>query len=772
MRTEIKMMSAIAVVATLLCAAVRAEGPAIIPQPKSIALHAGTVKIANGTALCATAGADAGFVASYTAALVRRTRGLTLVVRTAGCRPSAGHPVITLHLDPAATMPAEGYTLDVSASGITITASTRAGLFYGGVTLWQLLTQTPGQVGPVTIQFMHIEDAPRLKWRGLMLDSARHFQPAAFVETLIDQMALHKLNILHWHLTDDQGWRIEIKRYPRLTQVGAWSVPAGPAAAADIDPKTHKPREYGGFYTQAQIRHLVNYATSRNITIVPELDMPGHSTAAIAAYPELGSSPTPPEHPSNQWGVHSNIYNLDESTFTFLENVLTEVMAIFPSPYIHVGGDEATKDQWKASTEIQARMHELGLTEEDAAQSYFIQRIEKFLNAHQRKLVGWDEILQGGLAQNATVMSWHGVDGGITAAKAGHDAVLTPQRPLYFNFRQSDATDEPPGRAPLNTLSDVYAFEPAPVAKLTLEELKHIIGVQANLWTEHVRTEERVEHMLFPRTAALAEVAWSPEKRDWHSFLVRMVPQYARYRALHLPAAESAFEVRTTETLNATAHTAQVTLTNQVNFGTIRYTLNGAAPSVASAVYTSPLSLPLPSKIRAAAFAGGRPITSAITRSVDELSIRRRDSREMQLCSENPSLQMEDDAPVRGERAVFLVNHMNPCWIYKGADLQSITRIEAGVGQIPFNLKIGNSKPVLHPPATPSGELQVYLNKCTGKPILTLSLQPALSNNAITTLRADFPALTGTHDLCFNFTRANNDFIWAVNWVQLVPASK
>jgi len=758
-------------------AAATAPQPSIIPQPKSVVLQTGTVSIASGTPLCIDANnADERFIAGYFSDLVKRTRGITLTVHTGTCTPTTTHPAIVLKLVPDADAASseEAYGLIVSPHGVTITAGDRAGLFYGGVTLWQLLTQTPARNTPAKLQAMRIDDAPRLAWRGIMLDSARHYQSVAFIEKLIDQMALHKLNVLHWHLVDDQGWRIEIKQYPRLTSVGAFRVPFGPAAAANIDPKTGKPAVYGGFYTQEQARHLVAYAAARNINIVPEIEMPGHSMAAIAAYPELGSSNNPPTSPANKWGISSDIYNVNDSTFTFLQNVLTEVMAIFPSPYIHVGGDEAAKDEWKDNPDIQAKMHALGITNEDALQSYFIQRMEKFLNAHGRRLIGWDEILQGGLAPNATVMSWRGVEGGIAAAKAGHDAVLSPRHPLYFNYRQGDGTDEPPSRAPLSTLNDVYMFEPAPADKLTPDEQKHIIGVQANIFMEYVRTQDRIDHMLFPRAAALAEVGWTPAgERDWQSFLARMVPEFDRYRALGLTAADSAFEVRTTETLDSSAHKVKVALANQVNFGAIHYTLNGTAPTVKSPLYVDPLTLSLPTDLRAGAFADdGHTITPSMDRKLNELSVRRRDSRELTLCSSNTSdIQMEDDAPINGPRAVFLVNYMNPCWIYKAADLNSITSIQVAVGQIPNNLMIGKTvKIVMHPTTMPGGELEVFLNRCTGKPILRMPLEPALHNNALTTLSSAFPAMTGQQDLCFTFTRDNDDFIWAVNSIQLVPA--
>jgi hexosaminidase len=423
----------------------------------------------------------------------------------------------------------------VSPAGITISASQSAGLFYGTMTLWQLLTQVPGPSNRVAVPALEIDDAPRFGWRGLMLDSVRHFQTIDFIKTLIDAMAREKLNVLHWHLTDDQGWRLEIKKYPKLTEIGAWRVPAGEAAQRDIDPATGKARLYGGYYSQAQVRDLVAYAAARNITIVPEIEMPGHAMAAIVAYPRLGSIAQAPTAVSSAWGVFPYLYNVDDGTFGFLEDVLSETMALFPSTYIHVGGDEAIKDQWKASPVIQARIRALGLADEDALQSWFIQRIEKFLNAHGRRLIGWDEILQGGVAPNATITSWRGIAGAVTAAKAGHDAVLSPDPVLYFDNRQAEGRDEPSGRGLIETLSDVYDFDPIPAA-LSVEEGHHIIGIQANVWTEHIREQDNVGYAVFPRAAALAELGWSPATaRDRAGFLARVPAELGRYAVLGLP---------------------------------------------------------------------------------------------------------------------------------------------------------------------------------------------------------------------------------------------
>lgn len=756
----------------------------VIPQPLSVETGTGDLMVRSGMTIALAESmkdqdqAEARWIADYLRSLLQRTAGLDISLA-----PQKNHlapqPGITLQLLPEqssnpSVQAKESYDLDVSQKGIVISAQNTAGLFYGAVTLWQLLTQTPDHRGPVLLHAVHIHDAPRFAWRGFMLDSARHFQSPQFVEQVIDWMALHKLNTLHWHLTDDQGWRIEIKQYPRLTQIGAWRVEAGHANQVNIDPATGKPRLYGGYYTQQQIREIVAYAARRNVTIVPEIEMPGHASASIAAYPQLGSTNTPPLTPMSTYGVHLNLYNVDDSTFTFLENVLTEVMELFPSEYIHVGGDEAVKDQWKSNPAIQARMHQLGITNEDALQSYFTQRIGTFLNAHHRRLIGWDEILEGGIAPNATVMSWRGVQGGITAAKAGHDAVLSPDRPLYLNYRQSDAPDEPAGRAPLNTLKDIYTFQPTPAGEFTPQESAHIIGVQANLWTEYVRSDPQIEHMIFPRFAALAEVGWSsPERMNWPDFLARLVPQLARDQALGIHPAYSVFEVRVAKRLDAAHNKVQLSLSNQEEFGKIRFTTNGAPVNAESPVYKKPITLPLPSVLHAATFYNGAAVAPAVDEDLNSLTVRRRTSPELQLCSPSPALQIEDDAPLHGKHAVFLINYMNPCWIYKDAELRGITGIQVAVGQLPFNFAMGDHPmPAFRKSTTPYGELEVFESSCTGKPIASLSLEPAARNDAVTRLAADLPAMTGSHDLCFTFARPTLDPVWAIDWVQLKQKSR
>ena len=419
----------------------------------------------------------------------------------------------------------EAYELSVSARRIRVAARTPRGLFYGGITLWQLICGAEKTM-PLQIPAVAISDHPRFAWRGLLLDSARHFQSPEFVKRFIDQMAQHKLNVLHWHLTDDQGWRVEITKYPKLTQVGAWRTPPGGG------------KPYGGYYTQDEIRDIVRYAEERYVTIVPEIEMPGHAQAAIAAYPQFGVTGRNPAV-SHDWGINTYLYNVDESTFGFLQDVLDEVIDLFPSRYIHVGGDEAAKDQWQASARVQQRMRALGLKDEAALQGWFTARIGKYLAAHGRKLIGWDDILEGGVPPDATVMSWRGAQGAIDAARQGHDVIMAPSPLMYFDHLQSPAHDEPPGRPDVVSLEDVYRFQPIP-RELDSGQAIHVLGAEAALWSEYLTDAQRVEHAAFPRAAALAEALWStPAQRDWNSFRARLPAQLARYASAGIAYAHS-----------------------------------------------------------------------------------------------------------------------------------------------------------------------------------------------------------------------------------------
>lgn len=430
------------------------------------------------------------------------------------------------------------YTLNVSKDSIVITSGNEQGLFYGMQTLIQLLPTTISSA--LQIPGVVVKDAPRLAYRGMMLDCGRHFMPVDFVKKYIDYLALHKFNTFHWHLTEDQGWRIEIKKYPRLTQVGAWrngTIIGHHPGTGNDDTKS------GGFYTQKEIRDIVKYAADRYITIIPEIEMPGHSSAAIAAYPQLSCFPDSStqlqtkywagsktgKQVQQSWGVYPDIYAPTEYTFTFIENVLDEVMKLFPSKYIHIGGDEAPKDYWKKSPYCQQLIKNLGLKNEEGLQSYFIQRVEKYLNSKGREIIGWDEILEGGLAPNATVMSWRGEEGGIAAAQQHHNVIMTPGGWLYLDHSQIKPEDSLTigGYLPIQR---VYGYDPVS-KKLTPDEQKYIIGVQANVWTEYMAYPSKVEYMIFPRIAAVSEVAWTqPQLKNYNDFKNRLQSEIARYK--------------------------------------------------------------------------------------------------------------------------------------------------------------------------------------------------------------------------------------------------
>jgi hexosaminidase len=674
-------------------AAIPVPNLGLVPLPRDVVGGTGSFRLAANTEVVYSGGEAAASAAAYFIELATSQKLVALSKASEGT-PGSGDIGFVLAGGPDTHRP-EGYSLVIKPSGITITAPTPEGLFYGAVTLWQIITAKPLRDVSISVPAITIVDAPRFSWRGLMLDSARHYQSPEYIKQFIDWMALHKLNVLHWHLTDDQAWRLEIKKYPKLTSVGAWRVPAGAAPRADLDPATGKPRLYGGFYTQDQVRDIVAHAASRHINVVPEIEMPGHATAAVVAYPRLGVLDTPPKSIPEEWGIFPTLFNADESTFTFLEDVLTEVMQLFPSAYIHVGGDEALKDEWQASPKVQARMKELGVKDEHALQGYMVQRIGKFLEAKGRKLIGWDEILDGGVPPNAAVMSWRGIEGAIAAAKAGHDTVLSPAPDLYFDHWQSPG-DISPGRSNTLSLKDVYLFDPEPDS-IAPEQRKHILGLQANLWAEMMRTEARVTYMTFPRAAALAEVAWSPANRiNWEDFQKRLEKQLPRYTSLGIVYAR------------------------EVGF---------------------------------------------------EPGPRRRVSHDLEQCGDGYLLSLEDDAPIKGERATFLVNITDPCWIWRGADLTKVKSIRVVVGQIPFNFQIGKdaAKIPLHRPASPEGELEVRLDNCSSAPVATASLKPAVANQGLTPLPPILIDKTeGKRDLCFRFTRAKVDPIWAIGQIELV----
>ncbi|MEU9359894.1 beta-N-acetylhexosaminidase [Streptomyces sp. NPDC048301] len=456
---------------------------------------------------------------------------------------ASGPNTVELRVDPS--LKPEGYRLGVSPTwGVRITGGSGAGVFWGAQTLRQLLgpeafRRAPvGASGPRGLAAMEIEDGPRFGWRGMMLDVARHFMPKEGVLRMLDLLAAHKLNVFHFHLTDDQGWRVEIERHPRLTEVGSWRARSkhGHRASELWDETPH-----GGFYTKDDIREIVAYAAERHIRVVPEIDIPGHSQAAISAYPELGNTDvvdTSALSVWDTWGVNPNVLAPTDNTLRFFEGVFEELLELFPadtSPFFHIGGDECPKDQWRQSPTAQARIAELGLADEDELQSWFIRHFDRWFADRGRRVIGWDEILEGGLAEGAAVTSWRGYGGGIAAAEAGHDVVMCPLQQVYLDYRQADGPDEPMPIAYVRTLEDVYRFEPVPPG-LSEEAARHVMGTQANVWTEVVQNQDRLDYQVFPRLAAFAEVAWSrlpaPEERDFAGFEGRMTAHYARLDAL------------------------------------------------------------------------------------------------------------------------------------------------------------------------------------------------------------------------------------------------
>jgi hexosaminidase len=731
----------------------------VIPAPAVVELGPGSIHITDGIAIVAR-DAQAEPIAHYLADLLRETRG----IRAEVSRQPVANSGIRLELtatqasSPQASSP-EAYSLDAGDDGVSIRAADPRGLFYGAVTLWQLATSDGVETGPAEIPAVRIADTPRFAWRGLMLDSARHYQSPDFIKRLIDWMALHKLNVLHWHLTDDQGWRLEIRKFPELTRVGAWRVPAGAG----------RPPAYGGYYTQAQVRDIVAHAAARFVTIVPEIEMPGHAQAAIASYPRLGTGGSPPLV-SPDWGVHDYLFNADESTFTFLEDVLSEVIELFPGEFVHVGGDEAVKNRWQASPRVQARIRELGLADEAALQGWFVARIARFLDGNGRRLIGWDEILDGGIPVRASVMSWRGTQGGIDAARAGHDVVMAPAPTLYLDYLQSSSAREPPGRPAVVTLEDVYEYEPVP-AELSPAQAARILGAQLNAWTEHMRLPERIEHQAFPRVAAMAEVTWSPAaKRNWRAFQSRLGAQFARYRKLGIRYADTAFEPRF-ELARATDDAAlRVSITQQSPYGTIRYTLDSDDPGPTSAAYEDPLDVSVGTQVNAAAFDGERRLGGPVALSADAQALQRRTDEQLAQCSGKLVLRLEDDAPPDGNRAVFNVDIIDPCWIWDDADLARGGSFRAAVGQLPFNFQIGKDADAIRrgDARTSAGELEVRAGDCRGEPIAVLPLAAAAASTGVSVVGpVPIAPQAGFSRLCLRFARPAIDPIWALQWAEL-----
>lgn len=533
------------------------------------------------------------------------------IEQATGIRPAVGKSknsaAIVLTIDKTIAN-AEGYKLDADAKQIRIAGASAAGVFYGIQTLRKSLPLVNGKASKVSVPAVHIADAPRFAYRGTHLDVSRHFVTVDSVRQFIDMLALHNINRFHWHLTDDQGWRIEIKKYPLLTQIG--SKRAQTVIGHNSGKYDGKP--YSGFYTQQQIRDIVKYAADRYITIVPEIDLPGHMQAALAAYPDMGCTGGPYEV-WQKWGVSDNVLCAgNDKTLTFIDNVLKEITQLFPSKYIHVGGDECPKTQWQKCPKCQARIKALNLeakdghSAEERLQSYIITHASNYLKSLGRNTIGWDEILEGGLAEGATVMSWRGESGGIAAAKQHHDVVMTPNSYLYFDYYQSlDKANEPLAIGGYLPLETVYSYEPMP-KELTADEARHIIGVQANIWTEYMPTFKQMQYMALPRMAALSEVQWSqPALKDYTSFTNRLIELTHMYDRLGYNYAKHLYNVAIHVDSDNKWREILIHMTTAGN-AEIRYTLDGTEPTANSALYTGAIVLQKSAKIRAAAFRDGK----------------------------------------------------------------------------------------------------------------------------------------------------------------------
>jgi hexosaminidase len=489
----------------------------IIPKPVHLKVNEGIFEITPATKILV--GEETREHGEMLSSLLSPAMGFKMIVSNG----KSGGNSISLSLDPALeNLGDEGYNLTVDKKRVSIKALSQAGIFYGIQSLRQLLPVEVFSAEAIdgkawVMPCMEIRDLPRFKWRGMHLDVCRHFMPVDFVKKYIDLIAIQKMNRLHLHLTDDQGWRIEIKAYPKLAEISAWRNETLVGHYND-EPRTFDGKVHGGFYTHEDIREMVAYAEERFVTIVPEIEMPGHAQAALAAYPEL-SCTGGPFKVSTFWGIREEVFCAgNEQTFEFLENVLAEVLDLFPGEFIHVGGDECPKQRWEDCSKCQARIREEGLQDEHELQSYFITRMGKFLSAKNRRLIGWDEILEGGLAPNATVMSWRGESGGIAAAGSGHDVVMTPYSHTYFDYYQADPENEPLAIGGFLPIDTVYAYDPVPT-ELAEEKGHHILGVQGQVWTEYIPTPEKAEYMAFPRACAMAEIGWTPlDQKDFEEF--------------------------------------------------------------------------------------------------------------------------------------------------------------------------------------------------------------------------------------------------------------
>lgn len=560
---------------------------ALVPWPASVEFRAGTFTVDKSLALTFDSARDAtGSTVAYLNGCLAKDARVALPARAAGDWKGPAIRFTTQSAD--AALGDEGYALEVGRNGIVVRAPKPAGLFYGAQTVRQLV----GRSFPARVPYLKIIDKPRFGWRGLLLDVSRHFRDVEFVKRQIDLLAFHKMNVFHWHLVDDQGWRLEIKRYPKLTEIGAW--------------REEKNGRYGGFYTQAQVREVVEYAAKRFVTVVPEIEMPGHCNAALAAYPEYSCTGGPFTTPT-LWGVFSDVYCAgNEGTYEFNQNILEETLALFPSKFIHIGGDEVPKTRWQACPKCQAKIKAEGLKDEHELQSYFIRRIDAWLTARGRRLVGWDEILEGGLAPGATVQSWRGMEGAVAAAKQGHDVIVSPTSHCYLDYPYTSISVE-----------KSYSFEPVP-AELTPAEAKHVLGGEGNMWAERTPLPADTDRMVFPRLSALAEVYWSPKQaRNWKAFQPRLERHLDTLAAMGVKF----FVPPPSFAGDETVFLDKISVRLEPGPGAIVYTLDGSDPGPRSPRYTKPLVLSATTTVKIATLRGSA-VGSPISRTFKKVTLR------------------------------------------------------------------------------------------------------------------------------------------------------
>ncbi|MCJ8154639.1 family 20 glycosylhydrolase [Chryseobacterium sp. SSA4.19] len=567
----------------------------LIPYPKNIEFSKGEFVLNNQTVV---KGNEKSFEYQFFLKSLHKSYHLDLSKNDR----RSGDNVIFIYVDEKMNTDAD-YEIDVTKESISVKAKQSEGLFHGIQTLLQLIQDSPGGKIPA----MKIKDEPRFAWRGMHLDVCRHFFTVAEVKQYIDYLAMYKLNTFHWHLTDDQGWRIEIKKYPKLTQIGSKRKESMIGAYVD---NTFDGKPYGPyFYTQDQIKEVVKYAQERHITVVPEIEMPGHALAALSAYPGLACTQGPFES-ATKWGVFDDVFCPKEETFTFLQNVLDEVIALFPSQYIHIGGDECPKTRWKECAHCQELIKKNNLKDEHGLQSYFIHRIEKYVNSKGRKIIGWDEILEGGLAPNAAVMSWTGIKGGVEAAQSGHFAVMTPGAYCYFDHYQGDPQTEPNAFGGFTPLDKVYSYNPVP-DELNAEQVKYIMGVQANLWTEYILDFKQVQYMIFPRLFALSEVGWgTADPGNYKEFEARAINQFKVLDKMNVNYAKSIYNI--TGKVIPAANGIAYELSTSQNPGGIRYTLDNTNPTADSQCYTNPVPVTKSLTLKSAYFENGQ-LKSAVS---------------------------------------------------------------------------------------------------------------------------------------------------------------